>query len=532
MTILRTTISTWLVPAMATLALAQAPYEQIPDKDDQIRQILNSRDMIRLVELLGPKKQKTIEQVQQYLSNDLGSLHKLNQDSLNNPKLQRVLLALETTRDNLKNMDYKRPWGVGGTSAWVYNAWAYHQDNVDPLAIHIMDKYWDHPEFSALDSEPEKRLKEQIWYAERASLLVHEMVHGQGVPLDTTTTGNPLIEWGSKDKEAYAVQYMMLRLTISKPVDDLIALRQAQRVALHVASHRAKGEGDPDHPPDNTAEVDVGGLHSLLLVDVLNQLRTAGLIDVQGDLRDPDVYDAAIKAADAHIKNVLDIELEPLVQAVDVRASPDVPGWPPGENLPEEPPKTVEDQPKGDQPKPKPDSDDDQTPPEKPKPNTKTPPEKPKPNTKPPPAKSKTPEAVKRYDLPKGLAAAPAAGATTVVIEKWRNESYAKLDKMFQDDAERKANSEAFHKAVGWGQAQDMTCAQGRIKGKKSCGVTRHWWLGDRWSCSKCETCIMPSDHPKAKPFVEKSNQIRKKYDDGKDLVRKQADELRKAAKS
>ena len=63
-------------------------------------------------------------------------------------------------------------------------------------------------------------------------------------------------------------------------------------------------------------------------------------------------------------------------------------------------------------------------------------------------------------------------------------------------------------------------------------GVTMHWWLGDRWSCSNCETCIMPSDHPKAKPFVQKSDQIRKKYDDWKDLVRKQADELRKAAKS
>jgi len=508
MTILRATLPAWLVLALAGSALAE-----IPDKEGPIRLVLNSRDELRPLELLGPKRQKTIEQVQQYLANDLDSLRKANQNSLSDPTLLRVLLPLETASDNLKNMDYKRPWGFGGAKAWKHDAWAYHQDWVDPFAIHIMAKYWECPESLTHPSDQdENRLKEQIWYAERASLLIHELVHGHGVPLNPTTTGNEenraRIDWGTKDPEAYAVQYVVLRLTVSKPVNELIALRTAQ------------------HKPGGP-KVNVSNCRSMMLVDVLANLRKQDppMIDVQGDLNDPDVYDKAIEAADALVKDLLDIELEPLVQAVEVRYSPDIPGWPPGENLPEEPPTTVEDQPDPDQPKadqePKPGSDGDQTPPEEPKPHAKTPPDK-----------SNTHKAVKRYNLPKGLAPAPAAGATTVQIEKWRNESYAKLDKMFQDDPERKANSEAFHKAVGWGEAQYLPCAQGRIPGKKSCGVTMHWWLGDRWSCSNCETCIMPSDHPKAKPFVQKSDQIRKKYDDWKDLVRKQADELRKAAKS
>lgn len=467
------TLQAWILAAGAVAA--SSAYGVVIDKDDLGRKAIEADDIIRSAELLDDDKQRAIKQIQEYLGNDLKSLRKLNADSLKDPSLHRVLLELQKAQENLQHMDYKRPWGLGGAMAWGADAWAYHQNLVDPLSIHIMAKYWDLPPSVP---GPEARLRQQIWYAERASILIHEMLHAGNVGVGPGTADSPKnpkergIDWGTGENEAYTIQYLLLRMTVEKPLEELRQSLQRQV---------------PGFKPDTVT--------SMLLVDVLEQLRNQGIIKIAGNMNDPAVWKQAMDLADKHVKDTIGLDVPPLLKDLEVRYIPDVPGWPPGQG----PAQTA---PGG---------------------QAGTPPTGQNPPTQPPGGKQPPPPAP-TAKLPPGLPAPPASGAGAGEIDKWKNECLGKLDQMFNDDPDRKKNSEDFRKTIGWGQVQDLTCANT----KKSCGVTKHWWLDDRWSCSGCETCIMPSQHPKAGPFVKRLEEIRKKYDDMKAQVTAYAEQLKK----
>lgn len=336
---------------LGTAAWAErGTYKNTPDPQKVLQQ-----------EKLGPAEAAGAKNLQTYLANELRSLGAAGGNA--NPMLGNLNRGLSQGLADLGKMDLKKSVGLGGLMAQYAEAYAYYQDLVDPNAIHLTDRFWEEPNlpqstpgdndkaraYRAFENR-ERTLRMQLWYAERASLMLHEMVHAgkiqiEGMPLNARGTQGPnppspeevqlpntgivpdslppgatCIQWGTDDAGAYSLQYVVLRLLLDKTMSQYEKLRADEQQFGRDNNIQAFG--------DNVS------MASSVLSNTIARLIKEGVIDAEtqtklpANLNSADNLRAALKIVDGVVKKKYGVDLPDTANRPDT----ELPAWPPRGN--------------------------------------------------------------------------------------------------------------------------------------------------------------------------------------------------------
>lgn len=227
---------------------------------------------------LSPERKAVLEGVATYLQDDIQEL-KLYADAKGaTPALAKAIERLNRNLQTIQQYSYPQAGAVAKTYSGA-DAFAFYT-KAAPGTIYLLDKFFEPCGIQNFDSPEVAKVKMQLWAAERASLLVHELTHAGAVDYRTDTPdrggfygGGDTVEVrlrptiGTGDADAYLVQYYVLRVLTDQ------SMAEYQRL-----NNRPYA--------------------SVLMSMVLSQLRDAGVITVKGDLNKEEVLEAAMKAAE------------------------------------------------------------------------------------------------------------------------------------------------------------------------------------------------------------------------------------------